>query len=332
VSQKSTTLGIAIRIVAVLAAMPMIGTAGFVLIEDWPVFDALYMSMITLSTVGYGEIRPLSTAGRTFVMFYLTLGLGTFLFSLAQFGEMIVRAELKDWLGRRRMDSKLKTMSNHFIVCGAGRVGSSICQYLTDRSLPFVILEKDEALVGEFQTRGWPYLIGDATDDKTLITAGIERARGLAAVLSGDADNVYVVLSARMLSKTIQIISRASSDKSENKLKKAGADRVVSIYASGAHRMAQFMTNNKVHEFVEIFNEKENAIDMAEIQISNESRFAGKRLDQTDFRKQGIIIVGLRRPQQPMLIPPPPTEVIAAGDSLLAVGKADAISALSKTA
>jgi voltage-gated potassium channel len=321
-----------LRIVATLAALPIIGTIGFSQIEGWNLFDSLYMSMITLSTVGYGEIHPLSDSGRWFVIFYLVMGLGVFAFSLAQFGELIVRTELRQLIGRRRMSKQVKSLNDHFIVCGIGRVGLSICQYLSDRGHAFIAVDRDPSAIQECQSRGWTYIDGDATDDRILNDAGITRAKGLAAVLSSDSDNVFVVLSARLLSKTIQIISRASSDKVENKLKLAGANRVVSLYATGAHRMAQFMTNSKLHEFVEIFNDKGNELDLAEIQVTENGIYAGKSLDQGEFSSQGIMIVALRRGAESLMIPPPQRDIIRPGDSLIAVGKADAIAVMGKNA
>jgi voltage-gated potassium channel len=321
-----------IKVIATLAALPVIGTIGFSQIEGWSLFDSLYMSMITLSTVGYSEVHPLSTAGRTFVMVYLVIGLSLFVYSLSQFGELIVRVELMQLIGKRRRSKQVQSLTDHFIVCGIGRVGLSICQYLSERKLSFIAIDKDPQSILECQNRGWTYIDGDATDDRILKEAGIARAKGLAAVLSSDSDNVFVVLSARLLSKSIQIISRASSDKVEDKLKLAGADRVVSLYTTGAHRMAQFMTNSKLHEFVEVFNERGKELDLAEIQITKSSPYAGQSIEQIDFAKQGVMIVGLRKEAGSLVIPPPPREIIGAGDCLVAVGKAQEIALICKNA
>lgn len=321
-------MGPLVRTVALLATLPILGALGFHFIEGWNLLDSVYMAVTTITTVGFQEVHPLSAAGRVFVIVYLIAGLGAFLFAVVQVGEIIVRAELRDWLGRRRMGIELKSMKDHFIVCGCGRMGRTVCRQLAARKLPFVAIDRDEAALADGQREGWPWLVGDATDDRTLQAAGIDRARGLAAVLSTDADNLYVVLSARLLSRDLRILSRASDEKSVAKMEKAGANRVISLYATGAAKMAQLLTNPNVEDFMEVVTGEGSEVDLAEIHVTRQASYVGRTLAQTDFGPRGVIVVGIRRPSGELLLPPPSTAVIQPDDCLIVLGKAAAIAEL----
>lgn len=315
-----------LRISALLALLTLAGTLGFYFIEsDWSLLDALYMTVITLTTVGYGEVHRLSTAGRVFVMIYLAAGLGVFLFGVVQLGELVVRAQLRNWMDRHRMDTALKTLENHFIVCGFGRMGTMVCRQLAARKVPFLAVDRDEAALKECREEGWPWLVGDATDDRTLLAAGIERARSLATVLGSDADNLFVVLSARLLSRDLQILARADDEKGAAKMEKAGASRVVSLYTTGATKITQLMVSPKLEDFIETFTAGGPELDLAEVQVDPGTGYAGKALAETDFRRRGIMIVGIRCAGGELLLPPPSSTVIRAGDVLIVLGKAGAI-------
>ena len=313
-------------IIVVLLILTASGTAWFWLVEGWPLLDAMYMTVITLSTVGYSEVHPLSDRGRIFVMVFLVFGLGVFLFAIVQLGEIIVQAELGKWLRRRGMSSALKSVHDHFIVCGFGRMGGTICRHLADRQLPFVVVDEDELALVECQQQGWKYVLDDATTDRTLIEAGIERARGLAAVLDSDADNLYVVMSARLISPTLQIIARATDENSAHKMERAGANRVVSLFATGGATMAQLLINPHVEDFFEIFSSAGTALDLAEIRVTEDSPYANLALAETDFRDRGVIIVAIRRSDGEILLPPPATAVIKPGDELITLGTVAAVS------
>jgi voltage-gated potassium channel len=226
------------------------------------------------------------------------------------------------------MDTRMKALKDHYIVCGFGRMGRSLCQQLASRRLPFVAVDKSDHALAFCQETGWPWLVGDATEDRTLLDAGIERARGVATVLSSDAENLYVVLSARLLSKNLQILSRASTDKDAAKLLQAGANRVISLYTTGATKMAQLLANPNVEDFIEIITTKGKELDLTEVQVTLKASYAGKPLAETDFRKKGIIIVGIRRPSGELLLPPSGTDVLQTGDCLIALGKTEAIGEL----
>lgn len=316
----------ALSIVAVLTILTSVGIGWFWLVEGWSLLDSAYMTVITLSTVGYQEVQPLTDRGRVFVMLYLICGLGVFLFAVAQLGELVVRAELRSWLWRRGMNSTLKSVSDHFIVCGYGRMGRALCRHLADRKLPFVVIDESEDAINECEQKGWPCVLDDATSDRTLSDAGIERARGLAVVLSSDADNLFVVLSARLLAPELQIIARATDESSAQKMEKAGASRVVSLFTTGAATMAQQLINPSVEDFFEFVSKTGSAIDLAEIRVTADSPCCNHKLSETDFRSRGIIIVGVRRSDGKVLIPPPMTTTITTDDVLIALGEVSAVS------
>lgn len=318
----SWTIRNLVRLTLVLACLPLGGALGFYWIENWRPLDALYMSIITLTTVGYHEVHPLSDGGRIFVMVYLVVGLGCFLYALAQLGEVIVRTELRAWFWRKRMDKSIQKFEQHYIVCGGGRVGISICAYLAKKNLNFVLIDNDPRTVAECRQKDWYCIEGDATDDDTLTRAGIVRAKGLAAVLGSDADNVYVVLSARMLAETIQIIARASDEKAVVKLTKAGSDRVVSLYQTGASKMAQLLANENLQDFMEILSDDKSELDLAELTVGQEGPFTGKKFSQAKFDQKELVVVAIRKAKGELVLPPQNDTLIEAGDCLIAVGKA----------
>lgn len=201
-----------------------------------------------------------------------------------------------------------------------------ICEHLHRRRQPFVVIDRDESRTRAVcEPRSWLYLVGDATDDQTLFATGVQRARALASVLPTDADNVYVALSARMLSAELQIVARASDEKAVQKLERAGATRVVSPFASGAAKMARFMLTPSIEDFLEIADGTGNELELADVQISADSPYAGKTLAECDLRRQGVMIVGIRRASGERLMPPPSSAMIMAGDSLFAFGSVQAV-------
>ena len=318
-----------LRIILLLVGMTAVGTLGCYFIEDeYTVRDSLYMTVITLTTGGYHEVHPLSTDGKIFVIIFLVAGLGAFLFSLATLGELIVSTELNRWLEKRKMDTALKSLQNHFIICGYGRMGQTVCAQLAAKDFPFVVIDQDEEILADCRERNWAWLKGDATDDDVLKQAGIAHARGLAAVLGTDADNLVAIFSARLVRKDLQILARASDKRQVVKLEKAGADRVVSPYNAGATKIAQLLVNPHVEDFIEIFAGKGSELDLAEIQVTEETEYAGRSLKDTQFTTRGIVIVAIRKANQELLIPPPISATIEPGDSLIACGKADAIQEL----
>ncbi|WP_310820629.1 potassium channel family protein [Stratiformator vulcanicus] len=307
--------------ILLLLALTAVGVLGFRIIEGARWLDCLYMTIITLTTVGYEETISLSSTGKLFVITYLVCGLGVFTYSASTLGQWIVNAQLQRVLGQRQMTRAIDELSKHFIVCGCGQMGQTMCTYLESHDREFVVVDVDEERLEEVcADRGWLYVTGDSTDDDVLVTAGIDRAVGLSTVLPTDADNVYVVLSARMLNADLQIVARATGDKAIQKLERAGATRVVSPLASGAMRMARFMVNPSVEEFLEIAEGRDSELRLIELQIDAESPFVGQRLAETDLRSRGMMVVAIRRQSGELLMPPEGSATIELHDRLFAFG------------
>lgn len=213
-------------------------------VEGWDFFDALYMAVITLTTVGFEEVNTLSTPGRVVVIVYLVLGLGVFFYGVTQVGELLIRGELRRMLGRRLMDSTIRSVKDHTIVCGCGRMGLRLCVLLAEKGERFVVVDRDPEAVAVAIERGWSVSVGDATHDATLRALGIDRARGLVAVLTSDADNLFVALSARLLNPDLMILTRATEEESVDKMQRAGADEVVNVHQIGANQVLQLLRNS----------------------------------------------------------------------------------------
>lgn len=313
-------------ILSLLLVLTLGGTIGLRLIEGAPWLDCLYMAVITLTTVGFEDAVELSDGGKLFIIGYLVVGLGAFTYSAFQLGQWIVSTEMRSMLERRRMQNELAKLRDHYIVCGSGRMGQTICNYLAERRQQFVVIDVDDERLHEVcADRSWPFIAGDATNDDMLLQAGIERAKSLASVLPTDADNVYVVLSARMLNSKIQIIARASDEKAVQKLERAGASRVISPVSTGAVKMARFMLNPSIEDFLEIADNRGNDLELADVQIGEDSPYVGKQLMETDLRGRGVMVIGIRRANGERLMPPPGSAVLHAGDCLFAFGSSQAV-------
>ncbi|MFN0052676.1 MAG: potassium channel family protein [Planctomycetales bacterium] len=308
-------------LVSMLAGLMVVGTVGLRIFTGGSWIDCLYMAVTTITTVGYGEIVPMTPAARMFIVVFLFAGFGLGSYSFFQIGQWVLSVEVRQLVEMRRMENKIDRLQNHYIVCGMGRMGRTICQQLSERSKPFVVIDVDEEkLKAHCADAGWLYLAGDSTNDQVLLAAGIDRARALATVLPTDADNVYVVLTARLLSWRLEIIARASQDAAALKLQRAGANRVVSPYSTGAEKMARFMLNPNIEDFLEIADNKGQDLELADVQIAADSPYVGKRLHETDLRELGVIIVGIRRKGGERLMPPPGNALIEAGDCLFVFG------------
>ena len=319
--------------ISLLLLLTLSGTVGFYLIgPDSSWLDCLYKAVITLTTVGSQDASGGTPAGKIFVIFYLAAGLGVFTYSASQLGSWLVSTGFRGILERRRMEKQIAQMEGHSIVCGHGRMGRTICHYLEERGKPFVVVDVDEERIAETCPRyGWPYIVGDATLDETLIRAGVQRAEALTTVLETDADNLYLVLSAAMLNSKLKIIARASDEKAIEKLERAGATRVVSPFRSGAVRMARFMLNPSGEDFLEIADHRGNELQLVDLQITQESPYLNKPLSETDFRTRGIMVIGIRRASGEQLMPPPGDAQIQEHDSLFIFGKAEAVNSLLAT-
>jgi voltage-gated potassium channel len=317
---------VTVGLLILITATGTIGFRIFALDPNVTWIDCLFMTVTTMTTVGYGEIVQLGQGGRLFVVVFLMAGFAIVSYGAVEIGQWIFSAEMRNFLEKRHMDKEIQKLRDHFIVCGFGRMGWTICEHLRERNKTFVVIDIDEnGLRAGCTGRNWKYVVGDASDDHTLMQAGITRAKALATVLPTDADNVYVALTARLLSSKLEIIARASDEEAALKLERAGANRVVSPYSTGAQKIARFMLNPNIEDFLEIADHKGQDLELADVQISSNSPYVGKKLMETDLRELGVMVVGIRRRNGERLMPPPGTAVIEAGDCLFAFGSTTAV-------
>ena len=317
---------------AMLAAIGL-GTFGFHSLEGLGWIDSFYMTVQTITTVGYGDLAPRTPGGKLFVAFFMLAGVGAVAYILSSTIQVIVQSEFIAAFSTRRQLRGMKNLHNHFIICGAGRVGQRIIEELERMHIPFVVIERDEARVAGLIDRGDSVLLGDATLESVLRQAGVERARGLASCLADDADNVYVVLVARDLNKELHIVARAVEEQAEPRLIKAGANRVVAPIIIGSHRMAQALTKPAVADFMESVTAENLELGFEEVQLDARSPYAGKTLRQTDIRSaQNVVIVALRRRDGTRLFNPKGDVTLEAGDLLIAIGRAESLQEVVKTA
>ncbi len=297
------------------------GTLGYVFLEGWDLFDAFYMTVITLTTVGFGEVHPLSRIGRMFTVALIVVGVGAVFYALSTGAKFMLEGELQEIFGRKRLEKKIKELTDHFIVCGYGRMGRIICRELGEKKIPFVVIEK----MPEKLLDGQDVLLveGDATKDEILKEVGIKKAKGLISVLPTDAENLYVVLSARGLNPNLMIVARAGDEGSEQKLMRAGADRVVSPYHIGGLRIAHTVLKPAVVDFIEFATKSGNIdLQMEEITIKENSGLVGLTLDECGIgRDLGIIVVAIKQGSGEMRFNPTYKTAIQAGDTLIALGE-----------
>jgi voltage-gated potassium channel len=304
-----------------ITCVVMAGSAGYMLIEGWNCLDSLYMTVITIASVGYKEIHDLSPHGRIFTIILIISGVGSVTYALTTIAKIVVEGEIQEIFGRKRLEKKIKELKNHYIVCGYGRMGRIICRELKEKDIKFVVIEKEP---DTFESAEETLVLkGDATKDENLKEAGIEKAKGLITVLPTDAENLFVVLSARELNPKLFIVARAGEEGSEQKLLRAGADRVVSPYHIGGLRIAHTVLKPAVVDFIEFATKSGNIdLQMEEITVQNNSKLAGLTLDECGIgRDLGIIVVAIKKASGDMKFNPTFRSAIKAGDTLIALGE-----------
>ena len=316
-----------------LAAAIVFGTLGFYFIEGWSLADSLYVTVQTLTTVGYGDIPPHTGKGRFFAVVVMLIGAGGVALAVSTIVQSVVQSELVATFGQRRRSRKMSKLRQHYIVCGSGRVGSHLVRDLVRTNQNFVVIEQDQQKAAEFTQRGVNVLVSDATLEETLRDARVEHARGLAACLPDDADNVYVVLIARDLNPKLHIVARAAEEQAEAKLLRAGANHVVAPTIIGGHRMAIALTKPAVSEFMDSITANELGLGFEQVEVDAASFLVGKELRSTTIRSElDIVIVSIRRQSGEMLFNPAGDSQIENGDILIAIGRADSLSELNKLA
>ncbi len=311
---------IALAIVVVLA----FGTFGFVWIEGYPFFDAFYMTLTTVTTVGYGEIHPLSHVGRIFNSVLIFFGVTVMLLAIGAMTQTVIELELNQFFGKRRIRNMIDKLQGHFIVCGYGRVGRGAADELKEAGVPFVVVDRDEEKVERAIKNGILAVLADASRDETLRDVGIDRARGLIATLASDADNLFVILSAKALNARLHLAARVDEEASEQKMRRAGADFVFAPYNSTGHRMAQALIRPHVHQFID-FTTKGIGLDVGieQVNVSTRSVCADRTLaEMQSNRELGVIVLAIRKAGGEMLFNPPTETKIVAGDHLIVMGEA----------
>lgn len=302
------------------------GTLGYVLF-GFTLLDAAYQTVTTVTTVGFMEVRPLRAGERVFTMVLIVFGVGTVLYALGALFEVLLEGHLRDQYGRRRMERSIGGMSGHVIVCGWGRVGRALAGFVNGAEHPVVVIDTDAARLEDI---GLPYVVGDATEDDTLRRAGIERARALVAALDTDAGNLFVTVSARALHPELFIVARARVDSTEEKLLRAGADRVVNPQRIGGARMAAFVLQPNVAEFLDVvMHDGSLEFRLEEVRVPAGSGIVGTSLRDAHVRdRTGALVLALRHADGTFTTNPEPDARIAAGDVLIAVGTATQLRAL----
>lgn len=319
---------------AALFLIVVFGSLGYSLIEHWPLFDAFYMTVITLATVGFKEVHELSPEGKLFTVGLIISGTAIIAYALSSLLQFTLEGQLREILGRKKVESRISKIRDHYIICGFGRIGQRICREFQSRPLSFVVVEKDSHLIERLDREGYMYVEGNATDDETLQAAGIGVAKGLISAVASDTDNVFITLTARGLNPKLFILARAGEEGAEKKLLRAGASKVISPYTIGANRMAQAILRPSVVDFIEIATASENLeLQIEEIVISADSVLAGKSLVDSGIRQSmGIIIVGIKHVDGHMVFNPPPDKVIEPESVLITLGEQPAITQLEKLA
>ena len=308
----------------------MLGTVMFHVLEGWSILDSLYVTAQTVTTVGFGDLTPRTPYGRAFAVIFMMVSVGIVLYALTSTVQAIVHSELFARYGHSR---KMSKMRDHFIICGAGRVGSHLMRSLRAANGTFLVIESDSAKVEALVDLGVTVLPRDATLEETLREAGVQYARGLATCLPDDADNVYVVLTARDLNPKLHIVARAAEEQAESKLIRAGANRVVAPTIIGGHRMAMALTKPAVGDFLDSITANHLELGFEQLEVDPESTLVGRKLSESVIRSElNIVIVSIRRDDGEIIFNPSGETKIEGGDMLICIGNPESLARLSAIA
>jgi len=310
-------------IVGLLGIILIVGTFGFVLIDGYSWFDAFYMTLETITTVGYGEIRPLSHAGRVFNSFLIAFGVSTLFLAFGAMTQTIIELELQDRFGVRRKRRMIDQMHDHFIVCGFGRVGRNASYEFQRAHIPFLVVDRNEQRVAKAEEAGMLAIVADATRDDGLREAGVLRAKGLIAALPSDAENLFIILSAKTLNPNLTVVTRASEEEAEEKMRRAGADTVFTPYAVTGRQLADSLLRPHVVEFMDFGRSNIGPrVTMEQVCVTAKAELTRKTLGQLlELRRSGVIVLAIRRRGGETTFNPPPEFEISAGDYLIVMGE-----------
>ena len=309
-------------IFGLVAAILAIGTCGFVVIEQYPPFDAFYFTLGTITTIGYGEVHELSQAGRTFNIFIIVTGVLTLLLAMGTLTQTLLELEHANYFEKRRARKMIQKLENHYILCGYGRVGRGAARELASAGASFIVVDRSEEKVEMAMRAGMLAVQAECTRDETLRDVGIDRARGLISTLGTDADNLFLVLSAKSLNPQLRVATRVSEEEAEAKMKRAGADVIYAPFATAGSRMSQSLMRPHVHEFLD-FATTNTGLDVRieQMEVAASSDFVNKSLGDGQLRRDwGVIVLAIRRVDGEMIFNPPAQELILAGEHLIVMG------------
>ncbi len=312
-----------------LFAVLVAGTLGYMVIEGWSVLDSLYMTVITVATVGFREVNPLSTAGHWFTIALIFAGVGGIAYSIGTIADFMVEGHLRELLEGRRMAKRIEDLRDHYVVVGMGRVGSVVCRTLGEQGVPFIVVDQCEECIAEAEEHGWLYLQGDATNEEVLEAAGVTRAKGLVTALDTDADNLFVALTARGMNPRLYIVARSSSLASESKILRSGADRVITPNVIGGRRMATSLLNPAVSDYLDtVTHSVELEYRLEALNIGESSSLAGRAIGDARVRDvTGAFILAVSSGGA-MDSNPSSGRVLRAGDELVVLGTRSQLDAL----
>ena len=312
--------------IAVIVALTAVGTVGYMAIEHMSVLDALYMTIITISTVGYEEVKPLGTGGRIFTMAMIVTGVGAAFYVFATITQFVVEGQLREAVGRVAMKHKIEKLEGHVVICGFGKMGRVVAEEVTRSGGTAVVIERDPAREAELAASGLLYVIGSSLEDRVLEEAGLRRARAIVIVTASEADNVFITLSARAMNPKINIHARGESEVGLQHLRMAGADQAVAAYQWGALRLAAAVMRPSVVDFLELsFPGRGAEIDLEEIRVADGSALVGQPISAVEQSSTRLRIVALKRGGAPSTLIPDPATRIEAGDFLVAIGDRDTL-------
>lgn len=308
-------------ILAILLLLVIVsGTLGYQLIEGWNLLDSLYQTLITLSTVGFGEVKPLSPQGKLFTIMLVVIGISFVTYAATQLVQVVIEGKIGEIIGKRKMKQALKNLRNHYIICGYGRIGVVVAENLRLEGMSLVIVDKEAERVQAAIDKGFVALRGDATQESVLMEAGIKQAKGIAAVLPDDPDNLYLTITARSLNPGIRVAAKAMTSEGAKRLEKVGTDTVIPLYTIGGERMSVALTRPEVLDFIDIAHGRDRHIRLEEIRLPSGCRIAGQSIAGAKLReKYGITVLVIKRGQE--IIIPGPSDTLAEGDVLLVMGE-----------
>ncbi len=315
-----------------MLSLILFGTMGYMLLEGYALIDALYMTVITLGTVGYREVAPLSDGGKLFTIFLIVSGIGTVAWAVGQSLEYFINTLA---VRRRRMERSISKLENHVIICGYGRIGRQVAAQLRARKVDFVVVEHDQEMLEQLNAMSYYSVDGNATEDTVLLRARISQASTIVVTLPTDADNVYVVLSARNLNPNVRIIARASDAASARTLQQAGADKVISPYEIGGRYIANAVLRPHVVNFMEVVNasrdEVAQSLEIEELGVTTDCSYAKRKLRDTNIRSElNIIVLAIRTPDGEFEYNPSPDTILSPNSMLICIGIADNLDRLAR--